>query len=723
MLNAFRSIFTTKEDSFLPSDIVHLYFNLDRSISIKVQINESTSCLEVFNRYSSEIFNVLRRKLNENVEKYLNLEEHFCFIIININCKETQLKLKGHHNPWKYIKTKSSVAISKVECNLYFLKSQFHEKDNALNIPIFKRVTQDSIIDSQMTVANQPIKTGSIDSQNDTPHSTKPIQMNKRIKKNKLSKIEGFNLNNIRRDGVLKELCFLKWKYIKKHVYLDPERLFIYDESSEEVNIIMFTEVISIKKYENKYKLEEAIYKIFKLEDIPKNFEYKEFSLEIKTEYNDIIILKSKNEYDLTNWVETLIQAFTSIRDIKVMKCIDQMIASVNTKIYAKEVTVVTQSFTKKGILSFYFQMELPLSINRMYQWVSYQFNKAVEEMEIPNSPISVSNFDFKKSSFDHNHLNLLKIFLVQGYPLLKLVYQYKDNIKTFHMNEAYQLILKINSILPSLKEMGKNGFSLQTLINNAIKESELTLLDSVEMGFKLNSGSLLLEKKSDVKWKKSCNCDDADEHNELKPIKEVIEACNDKENDNQLDNLRIQIQESQAKRSIIISKISDERDSLCLAKSCPHTALTKSSSISQDITKKKSSALRSEHENQSKFREEYFKCYVKELFNNLKSLEEELSSISSNPQIIENSNKKKSLRQTIIYARLKFETLDWLCDFIVEELPSYSAFTFFYSNQQLYRGLSLFLLVYLQNETFFTSKRPEQALIEPNRFYSSYSK
>lgn len=713
MLKALKNMLNIKEENSLPSDTVHLYFNLERSISIKVQINENTSCLDLFNRYSTEILSVLTKKMNENIEKYLNLEEHFGFMIINTNCKMTQMKLKGYHNPWRYLEgTMSRSILPKSTCNLYFLITQPQELNTTL-APAFKAVTRESILESHITSTSQVSQKA--ESKPVCPEAIKFSKSNKKIKKNKLNKIEGFNLNNIRRDGALKELCFSKWKYIKKHVYIDPERLFIYDESSEEVNVIMFTEVISIKKYDNKYKLEEAINKIFKFEDIPAKFEYKEFSIEVKTEYNDIIILKSSNEYDLTNWVESLVQAFTSIRDIKVMKCLDQMLSSVNIKIYQKEITLLTQSFSKRGIFSFYFQMELPHSMNRLYQWVAFQFSKAVEEMEVPNSPVSSMSFEQRSKSFQHHHLNMLKIFLVQGFPLLKKIYQYKDYIKTFHMNEAYQTLLKISDILPSIKETGKNGFSIQSLINNANKESELILSDSFDMGFKLSASSTMIENKSDLKWKRSCNCDDLDEHNGLKPINEEREV--DNQNNNPQSKLNLHC--IQSKRSIIISRKSEDGEYFSLPKSCAHNALTKSSS--HDRIKKKSSVIRSENEsnnqNQAKFKEEYYKCYVKELFSNLKSLEEELTIISSNHNYnMEYPNKLKSARQTALYSRLKFETIDWLSDFIVEELPSYSAFTYFFRDCQLYQNLSHFLLVYLQNETFFGSKSPEQALIDAAR-------
>jgi hypothetical protein len=232
----------------------------------------------------------------------------------------------------------------------------------------------------------------------------------------------------------------------------------------------------------------------------------------------------------------------------------------------------------------------------------------------------------------------------------------------------------------------------------------------------KLTVSTTTYEKKSDIKWKSSCNCDDNDEHIELKPKKEDGDYYF-----NEKDKLQNQL--NQTKRSIIISKLSDDGDSSTLHRSCIHNAFTKSSSISHDLLKKKSSAFKSdfEHssENQSKFREEYFKCYAKELISNLKSLEEELTNISAIHQL-DNPNKLKSSRQNCLYSKLKFETVDWLTDFIVEELPSYSAFTYYYNNNQISQGLVLYVLVYLQNELFFSLKKTDQVLMDMSKQYSS---
>ena len=620
-----------------------LYLCYDKSIYLKINFNSLMSCSDLIDMYCGEIIDVMLKKLNSLQKEHIEeLHEFYSFFIKNDKNVYTQIKLKPSDKPHSIISKSSD------NC-LFLIKTKNSNRNSSF---------------MQKTIF---------------PKIINPINKSLRIKE---------LLKNSKRDGELKMLIYSSHKFIARQVYLDNDKLSIVDNDTEEIIILNLEDIKNIHAHEGTSKLKQVLIANQKATNVKyniNNIKLKEFVFDITMNDEEIFYFAAKNGNDLKNWVEVIYYSYLMSIDKSKMNKLSSLIVNYNNKLYKREILITSNSFSRQGFLSIYLQTVNYNKLNRMLDLLKHHLNINDSLLNIDEN--SISNM----SNADNKYFLSIKIFIEEIIPLLNLIFQYKLNVKLNLFSEAKDILNQLIKRICNINEETLFGISFSTLFVEANKLF-MSNRSSVKDPRVLKDIFSSQDAMRDVSVVKSTSATNIKEFTTKMKYKSMNFPFNSnnvvfntkisefsirvKEENSESDHSVDSIKSSSNIRSIKNNKISTKKSILIYNNELTESISSYSKHSEGKYYHKKSSSKLSEEDIQT----QKIKEYTKNIFNLIRNTQES------------NGNKQ-----------LKFNFLDWIVEFVVNDFSSYYSFIYFFTHKKFNYELCSWILTDL-NDCFHSS-------------------
>lgn len=307
--------------------------------------------------------------------------------------------------------------------------------------------------------------------------------------------------NYIQREGKIKEFVFKIKDYICKSMYIGNNSLVLLNKKTEEILYLSLNDIKYIRKIndlitaEKCLKADHRYNKYFSdyvnnnntknsdIKDKKKKFYsvfFKKYIFEIKMKDDESYYILINNIDDYNTWFNLILSHVLHIKDNEKILVINNIINNITYKIYKRCVMLLSESFNRTGFLSIYSQLEMDTSLKRIYSLISLKYMLAMDNLNVSNISIYFGRSSSQKKLIrkltnelktERQMLDYIKNFNSKIFPIIKIIFKYKYNVKTYKFEEAFYNLKSIINLLSDINETSKEGICLSYMYNNLLKK------------------------------------------------------------------------------------------------------------------------------------------------------------------------------------------------------------------------------------------------------------